>query len=131
MIENWYRRPPSPVSSYIVNPDAASVLGSICIVGFTTRFSYRPRRAMTIVLLSLLLLLGLFASAQNGLSTWTTTPLNAASFPLAVKTPYVNVWEPHANSVLSFSNTWAVVGPSYTVSFYIYDTEEGSPNISS
>lgn len=84
---------------------------------------------MSVMLFSLFLLLGSLASAQNGFSTWTTTPLNAPSFPLAVKNPYVNVWEPHANQGESFGDTWAVVGPSYTVSFSRYAMEEECPNV--
>ncbi|KAH8111930.1 DUF1793-domain-containing protein [Phellopilus nigrolimitatus] len=44
--------------------------------------------------------------AQNGPKTWTAAPFNPPSFPLAVKSPYVNVWAPQGNGPAELSQAW-------------------------
>lgn len=86
-----------------------------------------------LLLFSFLLLLEPFALSQNGPgpSTWTAAPFNAPSFPLAVKTPYVNAWDPQGSGPAPVSNSWARVGSTvFTVSISPpYDTEETSYNV--
>ncbi|KAJ8469414.1 hypothetical protein ONZ45_g16902 [Pleurotus djamor] len=36
--------------------------------------------------------------AQSGPSNWTTTPFNPSALPLAVRSPYLNVWLPQGNN---------------------------------
>lgn len=72
-----------------------------------------------LLLFSFLLVLEPFALSQNGPgpSTWTAAPFNAPSFPLAVKTPYVNAWDPQGSGPAPVSNSWARVGSTvFTVS---------------
>ncbi|KAH8111927.1 DUF1793-domain-containing protein [Phellopilus nigrolimitatus] len=44
--------------------------------------------------------------AQNGPKTWAAAPFNPPSFPLAVKSPYVNVWAPQGNGPAELSQAW-------------------------
>ncbi|KAH8111919.1 DUF1793-domain-containing protein [Phellopilus nigrolimitatus] len=44
--------------------------------------------------------------AQNGPKTWAAAPFNPPSFPLAVKSPYVNVWAPQGNGPVELSQAW-------------------------
>lgn len=80
---------------------------------------------MNLLLFSFLLVFESFVFAQNGPTTWTATPFNAPSFPLAAKTPYVNAWDPQGNGPAPVSNSWARVGSLFfTVSDCICDAEE-------
>ncbi|KAI5120589.1 hypothetical protein M0805_002538 [Coniferiporia weirii] len=54
--------------------------------------------------LALLSLSTAFVTAQNGPSSWTTTPFNPPALPLAVRSPYLNSWIPQGNSPLPITN---------------------------
>lgn len=81
---------------------------------------------MTPLLSVFLLVFISFVFAQNGPKTWTASPFNAPSFPLAVKTPYVNAWDPQGNGPAAVSTNWARVGSTFfTVSHSIHDAGKG------
>ena len=51
--------------------------------------------------------------AQTGPTGWSASPLNAPSFPLAVKTPYMNAWHPQGNQPAAISNFWPRIGSTF------------------
>lgn len=49
--------------------------------------------------------------AQNNTIPWTVKPLNPASFPLAIRNPYLNTWfsqAPEPQEGVQISSTWPV-----------------------
>lgn len=77
-----------------------------CLRPQTLLFHPNHDRLMKLLLFSFLLVFESFVSAQDGPTTWTATPFNPPSFPLAVKTPYVNAWDPQGNEPAPVSNSW-------------------------
>lgn len=72
-----------------------------------------------LLLIFFLLAFESFVFAQKGPVNWTATPFNAPSFPLAVKTPYVNAWDPQGNGPQPVSSSWPRIGAaSLAVSFH-------------
>ena len=51
--------------------------------------------------------------AQTGQREWSVSPLNAPSFPIAVKTPYMNAWEPQGNVTTAMSSLWPKIGSTF------------------
>ncbi|KAH8111989.1 DUF1793-domain-containing protein [Phellopilus nigrolimitatus] len=44
--------------------------------------------------------------AQNGPKAWSAAPFNPPSLPLAVKSPYVNIWAPQGNAPAPLNQAW-------------------------
>lgn len=83
-------------------------------------FSFPCFPAMRFFLVSFLITFRVFVLAQNVSVSWTATPFNPPSFPLAVKNPYVNVWGPQGNESAPISNSWARIGSTaFTVSLCV------------
>ena len=59
--------------------------------------------SLSLSLFSTLNFLDGFVSAQQ---TWTATPFNTPSIPLAVRGPYVNVWAPQASGPAALNVAW-------------------------
>ena len=53
------------------------------------------------------------ARAQIGSTEWTTYPFNAPSFPIAVKAPYMNAWEPQGNVTSPMSDSFPKIGSTF------------------
>jgi hypothetical protein len=56
-------------------------------------------------LLDLIFLASVFILSARGAVTWTTTPFNPPSFPLAVRTPYLSAWLAQKNGT-ALNDDW-------------------------
>lgn len=56
--------------------------------------------------LCVILVLAFLPSSVVAQQTWTATPFNTPSIPLAVKGPYVNVWAPQASGPAPLNKAW-------------------------
>lgn len=70
-----------------------------------------------------------FALAQDEYIPWMATPFNPPSFPLAVKTPYVNAWDPQGNESAPISSSYPKIGSTFfSVSSLLCLQSESSQN---
>ncbi|KAI5119766.1 hypothetical protein M0805_009237 [Coniferiporia weirii] len=54
----------------------------------------------------IVLVLAVLVAAQNGPTTWTASPFSPPSLGLAVRSPYLNAWQPQGNGPAPISNSW-------------------------
>jgi hypothetical protein len=72
-----------------------------------------------------LALTSLMASTAHAAVTWTATPFNPASVPLAVRTPYLSTWLPQGAGA-SLAGTWPAFWTGSTLGWAGYVKVDGT-----